>query len=335
MSNKTYPRIISDIGGTNARFCLEVKPYVYENIHILSCCDYASIIDAVKYYLTLTNMMGQINSAILAIPNPAHSDEILMANNPWPKFSIKETRQTLIQFGINNLIFINDWHAMALALPLIPNTELIKFNDSNIVNGARPKITVGPGTGLGVATLICHPQTKEYLSATSEGGHSSFTPITEEEQAIYAYASTKYDHISAERFLSGPGIRLIYEALCHINNITFNATITSEEIVKNGTTSNDILCKRSVDIFCEMLGTFTGNFAVMINAFGGVYIGGGIIPQIIDYFMQSGFIERFNAKGRYRGFLEQIPIFVITTQHPAFLGASYALDTYLNKQYIP
>ncbi|HMT02730.1 MAG TPA: glucokinase, partial [Burkholderiales bacterium] len=89
------------------------------------------------------------------------------------------------------------------------------------------------------------------------------------------------------------------------------------------------------DTFCRMLGTVASNLAVITNSFGGVYIGGGIIPKILNYFLKSEFRSRFEDKGRYRPFLANMPIFVIIDEFPAFLGASYALDVYLNHGYIP
>lgn len=335
MHTHKYPRLISDIGGTNARFCIETAPYVYDNIQRLSCHDYASLTVAVKHYLSLINMLGVVESAAITMPTPIVDDVILMVNSPWQTFSMTEARAELETLNLKNVIFINDWQAMALALPHIPKEDLVQIGGTEPPNELRPKAAIGAGTGLGMATLIRHPKTGDYLSVTAEGGRSSFGAITEDESALWRYAHTLHNHVSIERFLSGPGLQLIYQGLCHIENRACNNELTPEEIVTSGINNQDYICKKTVDMFCQIFGTFAANYAVMVNSFGGVYIGGGIIPKMLDYFMQSDFRKRFEAKGRYRPFLEKMPAYIIISKYPAFFGASYALDTYLKQGYIP
>jgi glucokinase len=334
MSQNEYPRLISDIGGTNARFCIEIAPYKYENARTLTCRDYASLTEAVEDYLNLTRMNNQIKSAALTMPTPVIDDTILMVNSSWHTFSIRKTRHKLAAIGITSVVFINDWQAMALAIPHIPKNELVQVGGGE-PNEARPKAALGPGTGLGMATLIKHPQTNEYLSVTAEGGRSSFAPITEEESNLWRFVHTKHNHVSIERFLSGPGLQLTYEGLCYLNDIKYDTIPTPAEILEKGINATDPICRHTIEIFCSIFGTFASNFAVMVNSFGGVYIGGGIIPRMLEYFINSDFRRRFEAKGRYRPFLEKMPAYVIIAQNPAFLGASYALDTYLHKGYVP
>lgn len=335
MTNNTYPRLIADIGGTNARFCIEYAPYKYENIKVLSCRDYQSLADAAAEYLKLSRVENQVKSAAIAMPTPIVDDTILMVNSSWNTFSIRKSRHDMAAIGVKNLIFLNDWQVMALAIPHIPPENLIRIGGSNEPDPSKPKIAIGPGTGLGMATLIKNPLTDDYFSISAEGGRSSFSPTTIEEVSLWRFVHTRHNHVSVERFLSGPGIQLIYESLCHIKHIEIETIPTAAEITSLGISGKDPICKHAVDLFCRMFGTFTSNFAVLINSFGGIYIGGGIIPKILDYFVKSEFRARFEAKGRYRPFLEKMPIFVITHEFPAFLGASYALDTYLNKSYIP
>lgn len=334
MSQNKYPRLISDIGGTNARFCIEIAPYKYENAQTLTCSDYSSLTKAVTHYINLTRMDNKIKSAAITMPTPIVDDTILMVNSSWHTFSIRKTRHELAAIGITSVVFINDWQAMALAIPHIPKNELVQIGGGE-PNDARPKAALGAGTGLGMATLIKHPQTNEYLSITAEGGRSSFAPITEEESSLWRFVHTKHNHVSIERFLSGPGLQLTYEGLCHLNDIKYETIPTPAEIVRKGIAGEDQICKHTIDVFCGIFGTFASNFAVMVNSFGGVYIGGGIVPKMLEYFINSDFRRRFEAKGRYRPFLEKMPVYVITSQNPAFLGASYALDTYLNKGYVP
>jgi glucokinase len=326
-----YPRLISDIGGTNARFSLEVRPYEYENICVFACADFKTLADVVNEYLNQTGMTGKIKHAALALPTPVIDDSIFMVNSPWQTFSQKQTRE---ETGFENLILINDWHAMALAIPHITQEYLVQIGGTENPNTRLPILVIGPGTGLGMASLIRHPL-GEYLAIASECGRSSFPPVSEEEIELWNFVHKRFSHVSAERFLSGPGIQLIYEGLCHINNKAIDTLPSPAEITNKGVSGEDRICKQSVDIFCRMLGTVSSNVAVMLNSFGGVYIGGGIIPKILDYFIKSDFRSRFEDKGRYRPFLIKMPVYVITHDFPAFLGSSHALESYLNKGYIP
>jgi glucokinase len=185
-----------------------------------------------------------------------------------------------------------------------------------------------------MASLIRHPL-GEYLAIASECGRSSFPPVNEEEVELWNFVRKRFSHVSAERFLSGPGLQLIYEGLCNIHYKIITVLPTPAEITQKGVTGEDWLCKQTIDIFCRMFGTVVSNLAVMLNSFGGVYIGGGIIPKFLDYFIHSEFRSRFEDKGRYRPFLVKMPIYVITHEFPAFLGASHAMDSYLTKGYVP
>lgn len=326
-----FPRLISDIGGTNARFSLEVKPYEYESTKVFACKDFKTLSDAVNEYLQQIGMNGKVKYASLALPTPVIDDSIFMVNSPWQTVSQSQTRT---ETGFEKLIFLNDWHAMALAVPHIPKENLVRVGGTEKPNQSKPKLVIGPGTGLGMASLIRHPL-GEYLAIASECGRSSFPPVNEEEIELWSFVHKRFSHVSAERFISGPGLQLIYEGLCQINDKIITTLPSPSEITERGISGKDWLCQRTVDIFCRMLGTVASNVAVALNSFGGVYIGGGIIPKILDYFMQSEFRSRFEDKGRYRPFLVKMPVYVITHEFPAFLGASHALDSFLNKGYIP
>ncbi|MCC2626199.1 MAG: glucokinase [Burkholderiales bacterium] len=327
----TFPRLISDIGGTNARFSLEVRPFEYESTKIFACKDFKALSDVVIEYLNQIGMSGKIKNAALALPTPVIDDSIFMVNSPWQTFSQSQTRA---ETGFENLIFLNDWHAMALSIPHISKECLVRVGGTEEPDHSKPKLVIGPGTGLGMASLIRHPL-GEYLAIAAECGRSSFPAVNEEEVELWSFVHKRFSHVSAERFLSGPGLQLIYEGLCYIHGQSITTLPTPAEITQKGIVGLDWLCQQSVDIFCRMLGTVASNVAVTLNSFGGVYIGGGIIPKILDYFIHSEFRSRFEDKGRYRPFLVKMPIYVITHDFPAFLGASHALDSYLTKGYIP
>ena len=333
MLANTFPRLIADIGGTNARFSIETTPYTYSLTQVLECKNFPTLAQAGKHYLNSINLSTPVKYAALALPTPNTDGKTLnMINNPWSGQSIS---QSFKEMGIESGIILNDFHALALSIPHIDNNNLIKIGNAETQNSNKPIAIIGPGTGLGMSTLIKHPKTGEYLAIPAEGGRTSFSPANIEEVELWEFAHRRFNHVSVERFLCGPGLCLIYEALCHIEGKIFEILPTPAEITEKGLKGTDWLSTRTLEVFCRMLGTAASNLAVTVNAFGGLYIGGGIIPKIIEYFKKSDFRNRFEAKGRYHAILAQIPIHVIMEPFPAFLGASYALDIYIKQGYIP
>lgn len=330
MLQDNFPRLVSDIGGTHARFSIETAPYIYQNTKTLICKDYPTLAEAIKNYLKTVGY-PEIQHAALAIPSPIVDDILFMVNSPWHLSSMRKTQEDT---GFKSLIFLNDFHALALSIPYIPKDELFKIGGLE-PNRQKPIAIIGPGTGLGMATLIKHPKHDEYFAIPAEGGRSSFTAVSKQEFELWQFVHERFHHVSAERLISGPGIQLIYEALCHIRNIDIHELPPPDKITEKAINNTCEISKETLEHFCRLLGTITSNLACITSSFGGVYIGGGIIPKILDFFIKSDFTKRFVDKGRYRPYLEKMPIYVITHDYPAMLGSSYALDTYLTKQYIP
>lgn len=137
--------------------------------------------------------------------------------------------------------------------------------------------------------------------------------------------------MSAERFLSGAGLSLIYEALAHREGLD-RETLSAKEISTRALTGQYPLCRLSLDIFSAMLGTVASNLALTLGARGGVYLCGGIIPRFIDYFKQSPFRDRFESKGRFDAYLAAIPVYVVLSAHPGLLGAAVALKQALDER---
>jgi glucokinase len=170
------------------------------------------------------------------------------------------------------------------------------------------------------------------VALQSEGGHVAFSPSDEREVAVLQYCWRRYDHVSAERIVSGPGIALIREALAWSRGLHADATMSTATIVERGLDGSDALCRETLDCFSGMLGTVAANLAVTLGATGGVYIGGGVVPRLGDYFAASPFRARFEKKGRFSAFTAQIPTLLITAPYPALLGAAAILDEYLAVQ---
>lgn len=196
---------MADIGGTNARFALETSHQVIENIEVLPCNDYDTIVDAAKEFLKRAGN-PEIKHAAVAIANPVIGDWLQMTNHHWA-FSIETTRQAL---KLETLLFINDFTAQALAITQAKSDELIQIGGSQAIENA-PKAVIGPGTGLGVSGLVSSPS--GWVALAGEGGHVSFPPFDDTEVMIWQYAKKEIWARFRRTLLSGAGLVLIYDAL--------------------------------------------------------------------------------------------------------------------------
>jgi glucokinase len=315
------PRLIADIGGTNARFALESAPGVLDHIEVLACGDYPSLEIAIRSYLEGRGN-PRIEHAAIGIANPITGDWVQMTNHHWA-FSIEATRLAL---GFSTLLVMNDFTALALSLPYLPAGELLQVGGGEALDGA-PLALLGAGTGLGVSGLV--PTANGLATALAgEGGHASFAPFDERELEIWRYARSLHGHVSIERLLSGPGLKLIYEALSHISGETAEP-LTASQISAQGLSGECVRCREAIDTFCAILGTAAADLALTLGARGGVYIGGGIVPKLGDYFARSPFRARFEDKGRFSAYLAAIPVYVIHSPWPALVGARAALEAHL------
>lgn len=320
------PRLLADIGGTNARFALETGPGTIAAIEVLPCAAYATLADALRAYLELPAVAaaGAVRHAAIAIANPIVGDFVRMTNHHWA-FSIEALRQ---ECGFDELAVVNDFYALAMALPHLANAEKRQVGGGASVAGT-PIGLLGAGTGLGVSGLVPAENLPagakpSWTALRSEGGHVTFAPANETEVAILQFAWREFEHVSAERFLSGAGLELIHRALAHHRGVA-SEVLDAPEITRRGLAGACALCDEVIEVFCGMLGTIAGNLAVTLGAQGGVYIGGGIVPRLGERFAASCFRTRFEQKGRFVGYLAQVPTYVITAEYPAFVGVSAIL----------
>ena len=314
------PRLLADIGGTNARFALEHAPGAVSAMQTLACASYPRFEDAARAYLD--GVGASVRHAVIAIANPVNGDAIRMTNHDWA-FSIAAARREL---ALETLLVVNDFTALAMALPTLSAGDLLKVGGGQAQPGGVLGL-VGAGTGLGVSGLV--PAGGQWVALQSEGGHVAFSPSDPREVAVLEYCWKRYDHVSAERMVSGPGIALIREALAASRGAQVDLSLSTADIVERGVKGDDALCRETLDCFTGMLGTVASNLAVTLGATGGIYIGGGVVPRLGDYFAGSPFRARFEKKGRFSAFTAQIPTMLITAPYPALAGAAAVLAQHL------
>jgi len=304
-------KLLGDIGATNVRFALLTSDGLMLRAEGVRNLDYETIGEAIDAYLAPVPREEWPSEAAFAVAAPITGDRVAMMNAPWI-FSIEDVRR---RYGWSALYAVNDFVANALAVPQLLSDDIVPVGEGKPV--ADEAIAVlGPGTGLGVAGLI--RSGGKWTPIAGEGGHATLAPMDSREAAIIDILRRQYAHVSAERVLSGPGLVNLYDALCELAGKPA-APLTPERIT-DLYPGCDPQARETVMMFCAMLGTFAGSVALTFGARGGVYIMGGIVPRILGTFVQSGFRERFEFRGRYRAYLSEIPTFVVTRPNPAFLG---------------
>uniref|UniRef100_UPI000475429C glucokinase n=1 Tax=Ideonella sp. B508-1 TaxID=137716 RepID=UPI000475429C len=260
--------------------------------------------------------------AAVGIATPVTGDRVQMTNHHW-SFSIEALRQAL---GFERLRVINDFTALALALPHLPAHELRQVGGGAAQPGAAIGL-VGAGTGLGVSGLL--PLGPRWLPLAGEGGHVSLPAETPLEAELVAVLRQRYGRVSAERALSGPGLRALHQALGVVQGQSVTPADAPEAaaIVEAALAGGDAHCAQVLDLFCGWLGAVAGDLALTLGARGGVYIGGGIVPRLGMAFDRSPFRARFEAKGRFASYLREIPVqLILSPTSPALRGAAEALE---------
>lgn len=311
--------LVADIGGTNARFGLnEPSAGGLRDEQVLACAAFPDLAAAARHYLASVGV-PKVREAAMAVASPVLGDHVRFTNNPW-SFSIEGTRVAL---GLDRLEIINDFTALALALPHLAAGETRQVGGGAPVSGS-PIALIGAGTGLGVSGLL--PSPSGWVPVAGEGGHTAFSPIGRREQSVLEHLWTRFDHVSTERLLQGAGIVLLHETLCALDGVPRPA-LTQEAITRAAVEHADPHCVEVLDLFCGILGTAAANLAITLGARGGVFIGGGIVPSLGAAFDRSVFRTRFEAKGRYRDYMAAIPTYVITATNPALRGVAQVLRT--------
>ena len=312
--------VTADIGGTHARFALATieqgrVTHLGEPV-TLKCAEYASLQTAWEAFgQTIGEPLPR--AAAIALATPIRGEVLKMTNNPWV------IRPALVRekLNVDDYILINDFGGVAHA---VQHCGADHYSHLCGPGGDLPEkgvITViGPGTGLGVAYVVRSPD--GYRAVETEGGHVDYSPLDSIEDAILARLRRQHRRVSVERVCSGPGLAAIYETLASIEG---RAVVSMEDkaLWQLALSGEDSLAAAAFDRFCLSLGAAAGDFALAQGA-GAVVIAGGLGQRIADRLPQSGFEERFVAKGRFQQLMETIPVKLIDHPQPGLFGAAAA-----------
>ncbi|MCA0912032.1 glucokinase [Marinobacter nauticus] len=309
--------LVGDIGGTNARFALVEQGSVQPRaIEVLPCRDYENLDQAVVAYLERAGV-ASVRQACLAVASPVRGTQVRMTNNHW-RFDTEVVRQT---FGWSAFKVINDFTAMALGVPHVPDANLVHVCGGPGDPG-RPRLVMGPGTGLGVSGLI--PIRNGWVPLMTEGGHVDFAPTDDLEMDVLRILRARFGRVSVERILCGQGLLNLYQAHAEIRGVAAPLD-APEKITSAAVDASDALARETLRHFCEILGRTAGNAVLTLGSLGGVYLCGGILPRFLEFFLESSFRNGFEDKGRMRPLLEFTPVYVVTEAYTGLLGAAEAL----------
>lgn len=312
------PWLVADVGGTNIRLALADGPGAKaRRVIAYHDADYATLEAAIAAYLDAVGERPR--AACIAIAGPVVGAVLQLTNRGW-----RLDRAALAaRFGWARLLVINDFEALALALPSLEPAMLAQIGGGSALPG-KPKAVLGPGTGLGVGGLVPAGPDR-WIALASEGGHAGFAPFDGRDLEVLRLLQRRYGRVSAERVLSGPGLAALYEALAELDGVP-HAAPAPDEITRAALAGDDPPAREALELFCAALGSFAGDVALTLGAQGGVYVGGGIAPRILDVLRASRFRERFEHKGRIRPMVAGIPTWVILDKLPALPGAVRALE---------
>jgi glucokinase len=312
---REHSALVADIGGTHARFGLAAGSEV-EGVATLRCADYASLGAAARSYLEQADAPAPPRAAF-AIAGPVQGDLVRMTNHVW-SFSTEAVRREL---DLDRLEVLNDFAALALAVPALAAEDLLEVKPG-ASRPRAPKAVLGPGTGLGMAALV--PAERSWTALTTEGGHRDLAAQSEREWQVVRHLRQRFEHVSVERVLSGPGLVNLYEAVSQLAD-NEPQSLTPAAIVAGARDGSSGACTEATNLFSAWLGAVASDLALTLGAFGGIYLGGGILPKMGEVFAVDRFVERFLAKGRFRDYLRPIPVSIIVRPQATLLGAARAL----------
>ena len=314
--------LVADIGGTNARFARKVSgSNQLIDINTINVAGHENFIHALSDILASmqenNNWAALPTVACFALAARVDHQEIRFLNSHWhfTRAALNENLQA------ESIDLINDFAAKAYGVLELSATDWVQVGGRHAQQN-KPVAIIGPGTGLGVSMAI--PGENNFTVVDGEGGHVDFAPLDRLEHQIQEILSTQFDRVSAERLLCGAGLINIYQALAKIRDKP--ATLaTAESISLQGQQGTDPLSEETLKLFCRILGSVAGNLALTAGTLGGVYITGGIVPGMLDFFARSEFRQRFEAKGRFSSYLADIPVRVVTRHDLGLLGAANKL----------
>ena len=310
--------LVGDVGGTHARFAIvDVSGSgalrIEHRLDLQEECPAFSM--ALRTYIERSGLSILPASAVIAVAGPVTEGRVRFTNRQW-----EISEGALKDFGFSEVRLINDFVALAFSVEVLSERDLHMIGPTlRGLNGA-PISILGPGTGFGVSCLARDGD--RVVPIATEGGHIGFAPSNETELALLRYLWKKFERVTVERILSGPGLENIYQGMAHLGGrevVALSAAQITEKAARG-----EANCREALELFCSVLGAVAGDIALVHGARGGVFIAGGIAQKIQSFLAQSRFRAQFEGKGRLSSFVKAIPTQLILNADAALLGAAHA-----------
>ena len=326
--------LAGDIGGTNTRLAFfegtsdRLRPIQTE---VFSSPEFAGPVEIVRKFLEIHK--HAVEAACFGLPGAVVNGRVEATNLPW----VVDASHMAAELGLEQVQLINDLYANAQGIALLAESDFVVLNPG-VPHPAGNRALISAGTGLGEAGLFADAQ-GAYHPFPSEGGHADFAPRNDVEMELLRYLLGRFEHVSYERVLSGPGLYNLYQFLRDTGRGEAPSWLAEQiakgdppaVISKSALEGTSEICVQALDIFVSLYGAEAGNLALKMLATGGAYVGGGIAPKIIRKLSSTAFMKSFTEKGRIAGVLKEIPVRVITNDKTALLGAGRVAAQWLTK----
>jgi glucokinase len=306
-----FDYLLADIGATNTRVVLATPDGAMGEPARLRTANYATGADLLNDAIRRLGI-ARPGMCWLAVAGPVESGTGHLTNG-----SLAFDEPTLARAAGCPVRLINDFHALARALPVLRNLRALGEH-ANHGPGANVKAVIGPGTGLGMGALL--PVGTRWLVMPSEGGHADLAPGPPLEAELLRLLQHKHGHVAWETVLCGPGLVRLYQAVCAVFGAQAEEA-TPEWVTARGTAADDPICHQTLEVFFGLLGAAAGNLALTVCARGGVYVAGGIVPRLADFAAASALRSRFDDRGDFASYVRTIPLYLVLDEEPGLIGA--------------
>lgn len=301
--------LLADIGGTNARFALLSDGRIGPPA-ILPVAGFGTPGAAMEAALAQLSPGLPIDHAVLALAGPVTGDTASLTNAPW-RF---DAAAIAARFGLARTRLVNDFQALAHALPHLPPTDLVPVGGGS-ADPTAPMLVLGPGTGLGCAALV--PTPSGPMVVPTEGGHAGLAPTDAAEDAVIAGLRARCGRAGAEEALSGRGIANLHAVVAGLRGADVPERDAASVVSAAGECP---VAAEALRHFLGLLAGFAGDVALAWGARGGVYLAGGILPRLVATLDRAAFRARFEDKAPMADWMRGVPLFIVTHPAPAFPG---------------
>ena len=312
MTEFAWPVVAADIGGTNVRFAW-LEHAEAEPVHLakLRTNAFDTLTDALNEALAQARLETP-KTGLFAGAGPIRDDGLDLTNAKW----IIRPPDVLDRTGLREVVLFNDFEAQALALPFLGDDDLHRVGGAGSRDD-RTKAVIGPGTGLGVGVLA--RAGGRWIVVPGEGGHVDIGPRDRSEHAVFEHIERIGGRVSGEQALSGNGLMNLYRAVCRAADAD-PVHDDPADVTDAALGADDDAARRALTLFCTLLGRLAGDVALTVMAKGGVYIGGGIVPRILDFLDASPFRDAFEDKAPHEALMRACATAVVTADVPALEG---------------